>query len=486
MLRKDMNIFEKSVNGKSACPKEALNPALDAFMPATGLGSEYRSEKAALPEVSELDVVRHYSALSTKNFSLDESTYPLGSCTMKYNPRVNEKIASMPEFCNVHPLLDERFVQGTLEMFYDSQRYLAQICGFDAVTLQPAAGAHGEYTALLVVRKYFEKKGQKRTRIIVPDSSHGTNPASAACAGFSTQTIASDANGEVDVEVLKQALDEDVACVMITNPNTLGLFERNIQEVTRICHENGTLVYCDGANLNALMGIVRPGDVGFDLMHVNLHKTFSTPHGGGGPGAGPVCVKGFLEEFLPSPLICKDENGRFSFCHESPDTIGKVKSFYGNLGVVLKAFAYIERLGGRGLEQASKIAVLNANYLKKKMESFFDIPQSRTCMHEFVAQPNLDGLSTRDIAKRMIDYGVHPPTIYFPLIVKEAMMFEPTETESKDDLDALACVMEKIVEEFRQDPEILHQAPSNRLYRRMDETAAARKPVLKYSPENDA
>ncbi len=473
----EANLFEQSVPGRSgyhAPAEKTRDPRKD--LPAALL----RQAAARLPEVTELQVVRHFTRLSQRNYSVDTHLYPLGSCTMKYNPRVNEKIASMDAVRDMHPYRDENDCQGLLGILHETERLLATLCGFEAVTLQPAAGAHGELTAMLVIRKHFDKLGDPaRTRVIVPDSSHGTNPASAALAGFSVTTIASAPDGGVDLDALNAQLDGTVAAVMLTNPSTLGLFERRLPEIAQVVHRNGSLLYCDGANMNALMGIFRPGEGGFDLMHLNLHKTFASPHGGGGPGAGPVCVKKFLEPFLPGPRVA-EQDGVFSLAPSHPDSIGRVKGFYGHAGVIVRAWAYIRQLGGAGLREASLMAVLNANYLKKLVEDFLAIPYPRACMHEFVAQPPEGaGLHTMDIAKRLMDYDIHPPTIYFPLIVKEALMIEPTETESPEDLERLADALRRIVAEGRADPESLHRAPTTRFRKRLDEVTAARNPVLR-------
>jgi glycine dehydrogenase subunit 2 len=402
---------------------------------------------------------------------------------MKYNPKINEEVAAMPGFTQLHPYAPEELSQGTLEIMYHTQNFLAEITGMDHFTLQPAAGAHGELTGILIIKKYLEHKGEKRTKIIVPDSAHGTNPASASHGGFDIIKVKSDDKGLVDIEALKELVNEDVAALMLTNPNTLGLFEKNIFEISEILHNKGALLYYDGANLNAVMGIARPGDMGFDVVHLNLHKTFSTPHGGGGPGSGAVGVKAFLRDFLPKPVAAK-KDGMYCLDYDIPYSIGKIHGFYGNLGVVLKAYAYIRSLGAEGLKEASEIATLNANYLLKKIEDMFDVPKDILFKHEFVVSctswKEKFGVRALDVAKRLLDYGFHPPTIYFPLIVDEALMIEPTETESKDTLDAFADVLRKIYEEAKETPDLLKSAPHETPVGRVDEVKAAREMKLIY------
>jgi glycine dehydrogenase subunit 2 len=432
------------------------------------------------PDLSELDVVRHYTRLSQWNFGLDTGMYPLGSCTMKYNPKINEKQATLPGLTGAHPLLPAELSQGALKLMYRLERYLAEITGMDAVTLQPAAGAHGELTGMLIVHAYHKNAGSRRSKIIVPDTAHGTNPASAALCGFSSVPVQSDEKGIISPEVVAGVMDEDTAGIMITNPNTLGLFEENIREIARIVHAKGGLVYGDGANMNAVMGIMQMGKIGFDVMHLNLHKTFSTPHGGGGPGGGPVCVKDFLAPFLPVPRVVYGE-GTYHLSENFSQSIGRLHAFHGNFGVMIKAFCYIMSMGGEGLKQASRLAVLNANYIKESLKESLHLPYDRACMHECVFSDKLQEtqkVTTLDMAKRLIDYGFHPPTIYFPLVVHGAMMIEPTETESKEDIDRFIEALRAIVAEARENPELLKSAPCRPKVRRLDETAAARKPCL--------
>lgn len=444
-----------------------------------------RKKPAAFPELYEVDVIRHYTALSRRNFGVDNGFYPLGSCTMKYNPKINEDVARMPGFAKIHPYQQVETVQGALELMYRLQQDLQEITGMDQVTLQPAAGAHGEWTGLMMIRAYHESKGDHlRTKVIVPDSAHGTNPASAATAGFETVTIRSNAKGLVDLDALQQALGSDTAALMLTNPNTLGLFEEDICEITSLVHQAGGLVYYDGANANAILGKTRPGDMGFDVVHLNLHKTFSTPHGGGGPGAGPVGVKSILKPFLPKPIVAKHDNGSFFFDDDIAQSIGRVKGFNGNFGILVRAYTYIATLGAEGLRQVSENAVVNANYLMRKLAPYYDLPFDQHCKHEFVLSGKRQkklGVRTLDIAKRLIDFGFHPPTIYFPLNVEEAIMIEPTETESKETLDRFIEAMIQIAAESENDPEFVLQAPHETESRRMDETTAARKPVLNCS-----
>ena len=433
-----------------------------------------------LPEVSELDVVRHFTRLSRLNFSIDTHMYPLGSCTMKYNPKVNDAVSSLPGFSEAHPLLSEELCQGSLELLYRLQTALAELSGFQAVSLQPAAGAQGELAGVLMIRAYHLDRGdRKRTRILIPDSAHGTNPASVSMAGFTAEQIPSDKRGNVDLAVLRERCDDTVAGLMITNPNTLGLFEEQIEEVTAIVHQAGGLVYGDGANFNALLGYLKPAHVGIDVMHFNLHKTFSTPHGGGGPGAGPVGAGPALAPYLPGPIVRTVEpDVRYTLFYPEK-TIGRLKSFYGNFGVLVRAFTYILQMGGKGLRAVAEHAVLNANYLKHLIEKRYRIPYNRPCMHEFVATGDVaPGVHTMDIAKRLLDYGFHPPTVYFPLIVKEALMIEPTETESRQTLEAFAEALLKIAEEAVSSPELLHEAPHDTPVGRLDEVRAAREPIL--------
>ncbi|GGB04941.1 glycine dehydrogenase subunit 2 [Macrococcus hajekii] len=442
-----------------------------------------RKEKAMLPEIAELDLMRHYTELSNKNHGVDTGFYPLGSCTMKYNPKINERVARMAGFAQAHPLQDDKTIQGSLEVIYDLQEHLKEITGMDEVTLQPAAGAHGEWTALMMIRAYHEARGDhERTKVIVPDSAHGTNPASATVAGFETVTVKSNDQGLVDIEDLKRVVGPDTAAIMLTNPNTLGLFEEDILEIREIVHAAGGKLYYDGANLNAIMSKVRPGDMGFDAVHLNLHKTFTGPHGGGGPGSGPVGVKSDLIPYLPKPHIVK-ENDTFKLDYERPESIGRVKPFYGNFGIYLRAYTYIRTMGPDGLKEVSETAVLNANYMMRRLQPYFELPYDRHCKHEFVIsgvrQKKL-GVRTLDMAKRLLDFNFHPPTIYFPLNVEECMMIEPTETESKETLDSFCDTMIQIAKEVEENPDIVLEAPHHTVIGRLDETTAARKPVLRF------
>lgn len=475
-------IFEMSVPGRTgvALPKcDVPQRGMETMLP----GELLRCEAPALPEVSEVDVVRHFTELSKSNFGVDSGFYPLGSCTMKYNPKINEAMARLSGFAAAHPLQNTEAAQGCLELMYETDAMLSEITGMDRVSLQPAAGAHGEMTGLMIISAYHEHRGDaKRRNIIVPDSAHGTNPASAALAGFQVVNVKSDENGMVDLSALAEALNDETAGLMLTNPNTLGLFDKNIRTIADMVHAAGGLLYYDGANMNAIMGISRPGDMGFDVVHLNLHKTFSTPHGGGGPGSGPVGVKRELVPFLPKPVVVKTDRG-FVLDNDRPLSIGKVRSFYGNFGVVVKAYAYMLSMGAEGLKEASETAVLNANYVRVKLRDHFDVPYDTTCMHEVVLSGRRQkeyGVSSLDIAKRLIDFGFHPPTIYFPLIVKEAMMIEPTETESRETLDSFIEAMIAIAGEAERDPDAVRNAPSSTAVSRPDEGKAAREPVLKY------
>ncbi|MGW9527457.1 aminomethyl-transferring glycine dehydrogenase subunit GcvPB [Paenibacillus terrae] len=454
--------------------------------PVTELLPDYaqRSEPAALPEVYEVDVIRHYTALSRRNFGVDNGFYPLGSCTMKYNPKVNEDVARYAGFAKIHPYQPEDSIQGAMALLHTLQNDLAALTGMDAVTLQPAAGAHGEWTGLMMIRSYHEARGERRTKVLVPDSSHGTNPASAAVAGFETVTLPSTPQGLVDLDALRQAVGNDTAALMLTNPNTLGLFEKQIADIAAIVHEAGGLLYYDGANSNAIMGITRPGDMGFDVVHLNLHKTMSTPHGGGGPGAGPVGVKHRLIPYLPKPLVVRDPQGTYHWDREQGDSIGRVKAFYGNFGILVRAYAYIRSYGPDGLKRVSECAVLNANYMLHRLAPHFDIPYPGYCKHEFVMSGRglkKFGVRTLDVAKRLLDFGYHPPTIYFPLNVEECIMIEPTETESKETLDAFIDTMIQIAREAEETPELVLNAPYTTPVTRLDEATAARKPILNCS-----
>lgn len=441
-----------------------------------------------LPELAEPDIVRHFTNLSTLNMSVDTHCYPLGSCTMKYNPKRNERIAALPGFAHIHPLQADSSAQGMLQLLYELQQMLAEIAGLPAVSLQPAAGAQGEMAALMVAKAYFRNRGEIRTRVLTPDSAHGTNPASASMVGFETTTIKSGPRGLVNMDDLREKLDDRTAVFMITNPNTLGLFETQVAEIARLVHEVGGLIYLDGANMNAIMGIARPGDFGADMMHFNPHKTFSGPHGGGGPGAGPICVTEDLAPFLPTPVVVADhassgenDSATFRLDYDRPLSVGRVRSFFGNVGVLVRAYAYIRTHGPDGLRQVSENAVLNANYLLSKAQHILPVPHGNRCMHEFVASASSlkrdKKISAMDIAKRLLDYGFHAPTVYFPLTVPEAMMIEPTETESKESLDALAKILFRITEESA---DLLHEAPHSTTISRPDEVTAARNPVLSW------
>ncbi|WP_099361883.1 aminomethyl-transferring glycine dehydrogenase subunit GcvPB [Fredinandcohnia onubensis] len=449
--------------------------------------SDYlRVEEPELPEVSELDIMRHYTALSKRNHGVDSGFYPLGSCTMKYNPKINENVARFNGFAHIHPLQDESTVQGAMELMYDLQEHLKEITGMDEVTLQPAAGAHGEWTGLMMIRAYHEANNDSaRTKVIVPDSAHGTNPASATVAGFETITVKSNEDGLVDLEDLRRVVGPDTAALMLTNPNTLGLFEENILEMTEIIHSAGGKVYYDGANLNAVLSKARPGDMGFDVVHLNLHKTFTGPHGGGGPGSGPVGVKEDLIAYLPKPVLVKTEEG-YQFDYNRPHSIGRVKPYYGNFGINVRAYTYIRSMGPDGLKAVTENAVINANYMMRRLEPYFDLPYDRHCKHEFVISGRRQkklGVRTLDIAKRLLDFGYHPPTIYFPLNVEECMMIEPTETESKETLDDFIEAMIQIAKEAEENPEIVQEAPHTTVVSRLDETLAARKPVLRFQKQ---
>ncbi len=470
-------LFEISKPGRSAVQVPASDvPTVNL---GEAIGAKYLRGDLDLPEVAQIDLVRHYTNLSRRNFGVDLGFYPLGSCTMKYNPKINENIAALPGFTDLHPLAPEAFAQGSLELMYDMQTLLSALFGMTDFTLQPAAGAHGELTGVMMIKKYFEKRGEKRRQILIPDAAHGTNPASGALCGFETVTLRSNAEGGVDLAHLESLMTEDVAALMLTNPNTLGLFERNIEKVAAIVHGRGGLLYGDGANANAYLGKTRPGDLGFDVIQLNLHKTFSTPHGGGGPGSGPVGVGKKLVDFLPVPRVVKN-GAAYSLSEDFPDTIGRVRAFYGNFNVIVKACAYLRSLGAEGLRRATEMAVLNANYIQKRLKEHFDLPYDRICMHECVFSGSRraaeTGVHTTDVAKRLIDFGYHPPTIYFPLIVPEAIMIEPTETESKETLDAFCDAMITIAKEAKENPQRVKDAPLSTPVGRLDEVLAARKP----------
>ncbi|MHB1419641.1 MAG: aminomethyl-transferring glycine dehydrogenase subunit GcvPB [Bacillota bacterium] len=445
-------------------------------------------EAPPLPEVTEAEVARHYTRLSQLNYSVDTDLYPLGSCTMKYNPKVLEDAADLPGFQHLHPYQPEEMVQGALRLIYEMGKYLCGIGGMDQISFQPAAGAHGEFAGMQIVRAYFNNRGEgNRTRVVIPDSAHGTNPASASMGGFEIVQVVSNQEGEVDLEQLKQVLDQRTAALMLTNPNTLGLFEKQILEIAALVHQCGALLYYDGANMNAILGITRPGDMGFDVMHFNLHKTFGAPHGGGGPGSGPVAVKDFLAPFLPGPTVEYDEKKKSYFLDGNrPLSIGRIRSFYGNFAIVVKAYAYLRGIGQEGLSRVGEHAVLNANYLMHRLAATYNLPFNRTCQHEFVINPKNflpSGLHTLDIAKRLMDYGFHPPTIYFPLIVEEAMMIEPTETETRETLDRFAEAMENIARECAVSPDVVKEAPHHTPVGRLDEVGAARHPCLRWGGE---
>jgi len=443
-----------------------------------------RKKAPELPKISEPQLIRHYNKLSKKNFGVDNGFYPLGSCTMKYNPKINEEISRLENFVNIHPYQDEEDIQGALQLMYELDVLLCEITGMDKFTLQPSAGAHGELTGLFIINAYHREKGNKRKNIIIPDSAHGTNPASVTMAGYNAVTVDSDENGKVDLKKLNKLLDEETAGLMLTNPNTLGLFDENILKISEMVHDAGALVYYDGANLNAIMGIAKPRDMGFDIVHLNLHKTFSTPHGGGGPGSGPIGVTKELSKFLPVPTVELNDEGRYYLDYDEKDSIGKVKAFYGNFNVLIKAYSYILSLGAEGLKRASKLAVLNANYLKKHLSKYYYLPYPEICMHEFVISAIWQkerGIRALDIAKRLMDFGFHPPTIYFPVIVNEAIMIEPTETENKETLDMFIKAMIQIAKEANENPEILKSAPHKTQIKRLDEVKAARDLILKYN-----
>jgi glycine dehydrogenase subunit 2 len=477
-------IFEKSSPGKAAWRLAPLDvPEVNA---SELLGSSERKDLGNLPEVSEIEIIRHFTRMSTWNYAIDLGMYPLGSCTMKYNPRVNEVVARLDGLANGHPYQPGKISQGALRIIKTLSDCLTEITGMDAITLQPAAGAHGEFTGLLIVRAHHDSKGAPRKKVLIPDSAHGTNPATAAMVGYEVENLKSNAVGMVDIPSLEAQMNEDVAALMLTNPNTLGIFEQEIHKIAEILHAKGGLLYMDGANMNALVGKVRPGDFGVDVMHLNLHKTFSTPHGGGGPGSGPVAIKKFLEPFLPRPVLTSKPDGTLDFDYDRPQSVGRVRSFYGNFGMFVRALAYILANGPDGLRQTTEDAVLNANYIRKGLEGAYDLPYSSPSMHEVVFSDKLqakNGARTMDIAKRVIDYGFHPYTTAFPLIVPGALMIEPTESESKEELDLFIEAMRAIAQEVEEDPEIVRTAPHSTRIARLDETAAARKPVLRWKPE---
>lgn len=477
----DKLIFELSRPGRKGyeLPADKYETEGLKTLPASLL----REESLELPEVSELEVVRHYTNLSNKNFGVDTGFYPLGSCTMKYNPKISEELAASADFAQLHPLQDAATAQGALELYYNLQRALSELAGLGEFTLNPYAGAHGELTGLMVMRQYHRSRGDnKRTKVIVPDSAHGTNPASAMVAGLDVVEVKSKPNGSIDVEDLKPLLDDTIAGIMMTNPNTLGMFETEIMEIAALVHEAGGLLYYDGANLNPLLGKVRPGDMGFDIMHINLHKTFSTPHGGGGPGSGPVGVRKGLEHLLPNPRIVKGENGEFKV-ETTDSSLGSISTFFGNFGVMMKAYAYILTLGKENIKNVGPLATLNANYIKECLKDDYLLPIEGVCKHEFVFDGLKDkstGVTTLNVAKRLLDYGFHAPTIYFPLLFHESMMIEPTETESLETLNEFIDVMHKVAKEARETPEEVKNAPLTTLVRKLDETGAAKNPILTY------
>jgi glycine cleavage system P protein (glycine dehydrogenase) subunit 2 len=483
-------IFEKGAPGRSIPLLPELDVPerpLDHLIPASYL----RAEPAPLPEVSEIEVVRHYTRLSQRNFGVDLGFYPLGSCTMKYNPKINEDMAALPGFARLHPLVDDSLAQGAIKLLYELEQYIAEVAGMARVTLQPAAGAHGEITGLMIIKAYHESRGDtERTIVLIPDGAHGTNPASATLADYTTVELKSDARGGVDVAHLDETLAKHqgrIAALMMTNPNTLGLFDENIVEIAQKVHDAGGQLYYDGANANAIMGITRPGDMGFDVVHLNLHKTMSTPHGGGGPGAGPIGVAPHLVPFLPGPLPAKDESGYF-WEDAGPQSIGRVRANNGNFLVLVRAYTYMRSNGPTGLRHVSDSAVLNANYMMRALEDEYDLPFKRECMHEFVFSADRQkklGVSALDIAKRILDFGMHPPTVYFPLIVHEAMMIEPTETETRETLDSFVALMKQIAREARENPSVILEAPHNTVVGRLDQTLAARKPNLRWTPERE-
>lgn len=478
-------IFEKHIPGSNNFSLPKLDVDVEVNIPVESM----RTQELMLPEISEVEMVRHFTGLSHKAYGVDDGLYPLGSCTMKYNPKINEWAARLSGFACLHPYQPVETVQGALKLMYEMDKMLCEICGMDKFTLQPAAGAHGEMTGIMMIKAYHNKRQDfKRTKMMVPDSAHGTNPATANVVGYDVIEVKSNERGLVDLDDLKAKMNDEVAGLMLTNPNTLGLFEEDIVEIAKIVHDGGGLLYYDGANLNAIMGICRPGDMGFDVVHLNLHKTFSTPHGGGGPGSGPVGVKAHLAEFLPVPTV-EFKADKYSFNYDVPNSIGKVKNFYGNFGVFLKAYTYLKAIGHEGIKDACEQAVLNANYLRHHLRDTYHIPFDRLCKHEFIAtskhQMDLNHVTTMDIAKRLIDYGYHPPTVYFPLIVKEAMMIEPTETESKQRLDDFIAVLKTIAEEAKNNPQVVIDAPHNTVVKRIDEVTAARKPIVKWEESSD-
>jgi glycine dehydrogenase subunit 2 len=473
-------LFESGSSGRSAFYWPAEGEKIKDQIPAALL----RDDISGFPELGELEVLRHFTRLSQRNFAIESQFYPLGSCTMKYNPKINEAVARFPGFALTHPLASVEVLQGALEVLHELQRMLLEISGMEDISLQPSAGAQGELTGLMLIRAYLTEQGGPRQKIIVPDTAHGTNPASSTLCGYDVVQISSNNQGVIDAAAVAKVMDENVAALMVTNPNTLGLFETNIVAIADVVHGKGGLVYLDGANLNALMGVAKPGHMGVDVLHMNLHKTFSTPHGGGGPGAGPVAVKAQLRDYLPIPRIVK-RGDVFELREDLPKSVGRVRSFFGNFGVLLRAYTYIVSLGGDGLEEASRMALLNANYIRKKLEKSYQIAFNEPCMHECIFTDRIqhkNGVSTLDIAKRLLDYGFHPPTIYFPLVVSGALMIEPTETETPETLDAFVDAMLSIAQEAKENPDIVKTAPHSTPVSRLDEARAARKPLLRWEP----
>jgi glycine dehydrogenase subunit 2 len=473
-------LFESGSSGRSAFYWPAEEGKIKDQIPAALL----RDDISGFPELGELEVLRHFTRLSQRNFAIESQFYPLGSCTMKYNPKINEAVARFPGFALTHPLASVEVLQGALEVLHELQRMLLEISGMEDISLQPSAGAQGELTGLMLIRAYLTEQGGPRQKIIVPDTAHGTNPASSTLCGYDVVQISSNNQGVIDAAAVAKVMDENVAALMVTNPNTLGLFETNIVAIADVVHGKGGLVYLDGANLNALMGVAKPGHMGVDVLHMNLHKTFSTPHGGGGPGAGPVAVKAQLRDYLPIPRIVK-RGDVFELREDLPKSVGRVRSFFGNFGVLLRAYTYIVSLGGDGLEEASRMALLNANYIRKKLEKSYQIAFNEPCMHECIFTDRIqhkNGVSTLDIAKRLLDYGFHPPTIYFPLVVSGALMIEPTETETPETLDAFVDAMLSIAQEAKENPDIVKTAPHSTPVSRLDEARAARKPLLRWEP----
>jgi glycine dehydrogenase subunit 2 len=477
-------IFERGSPGRSALFWPPDGTPATAEIPAAFL----RDDIVGFPELGELETLRHFTRLSQLNFGIEGQFYPLGSCTMKYNPKLNEAVARLPGFAQVHPLAPDDLLQGAWQLIYELEAMLAEVSGMDSVSVQPAAGAQGELTGLMIIRAYLTERGDPRRKIIVPDTAHGTNPASSTLCGYDVIQISSNGHGVIDHETVAKVMDDDVAALMITNPNTLGIFEKNIEAVCSAVHAKGALIYLDGANLNALLGIAKPGHMGVDVLHMNLHKTFSTPHGGGGPGAGPVGVKDYLRDYLPAPRIEKIGEG-YKLLEAGPKSIGRVRSFFGNFGVLVRAYTYMVSLGSDGLQEVSRMALLNANYIRRRLEKHYEIAYDEPCMHECVFTDQLQqkhGVSTLDIAKRLLDYGCHPPTIYFPLVVHGALMIEPTETETPETLDEFVDAMIAIAQEARENPQLVKTAPHTTPVSRLDEARAARKPKLRWAPDGNA